>query len=75
MSENIVNIKGKDYDSEKFDNKQKYYVSQIQDLQRKSASLAFQKDQVDVAKDQFVNALIASVEEKDEFKTKDDKAS
>ena len=49
MSENIVNIKGKEYDPEKFDNKQKYYVSQIQDLQRKSASLAFQIDQVDVA--------------------------
>jgi hypothetical protein len=66
MSENIVNIKGKEYDPEKFDNKQKYYVSQIQDLQRKSASLAFQKDQVDVAKDQFVNALINSVEEESE---------
>ena len=66
MSENIVNIKGKEYDPEKFDNKQKYYVSQIQDLQRKSASLAFQKDQVDVVKDQFVNALINSVEEESE---------
>ena len=66
MSENIVNIKGKEYDPEKFDNKQKYYVSQIQDLQRKSASLAFQKDQVDVAKDQFVNALKNSVEEESE---------
>ena len=66
MSENIVNIKGKEYDPEKFDNKQKYYVSQIQDLHRKSASLAFQKDQVDVAKDQFVNALINSVEEESE---------
>ena len=66
MSENIVNIKGKEYDPEKFDNKQKYYVSQIQDLQRKSASLGVQKDQVDVAKDQFVNALINSVEEESE---------
>jgi len=61
--ENVIKIDGKDYDSESFDNKQKYYIQQIQDLQMKSNKLAFEKDQIDKAKDHFINAMINSVKD------------
>jgi hypothetical protein len=59
--ENIIQINGKDYNSESLDEKQKYYIKQIQDLQIKSNKLTFEKDQIDKAKDHFVGALIKSV--------------
>jgi|TARA_R100001129_G_scaffold10420_2_gene6967 hypothetical protein len=59
--ENIVKIDGKDFSADDLDNHQKYYIKQVQDLQIKSNKLAFEKDQIDKAKDYFVNALINSV--------------
>ena len=59
--ENIVKIDGIDFNAEDLDNHQKYYIKQVQDLQIKSNKLAFEKDQIDKAKDYFVNALINSV--------------
>tara|TARA_R100001163_G_C5034024_1_gene173613 strand:+ start:949 stop:1155 length:207 start_codon:yes stop_codon:yes gene_type:complete len=59
--ENVIKIDGKDFNHEDLDNNQKYYIQQIQDLQTKSNKLAFEKDQIDKAKDHFVSALINSV--------------
>ena len=61
--ENIINIDGKDFNSEDLNNNQKYYIKQVQDLQIKSNKLAFEKDQIDKAKDHFVSALIKSVKD------------
>ena len=63
---NVININGTDFTDEQLDDKQKYLIAQIQDLQAKAQNFQFQLDQVSVAKDQFTNALIASLEEKEE---------
>ena len=62
--ENVINIDGNSYKEEDLDNKQKYLINQIKDLQTKSASLRFQLDQVSVAQSSFTNSLIASLKEK-----------
>ena len=59
--ENVVKIDGKNFNTDNLNNNQKYYIQQVQDLQLKSNKLAFEKDQIDKAKDYFVNALINSV--------------
>jgi len=61
---NVINIDGNSYKEEDLDNKQKYLINQIKDLQTKSASLRFQLDQVSVAQSSFTNSLIASLKEK-----------
>jgi hypothetical protein len=64
MSEqNVIKIDGKDFNPEDLNNNQKYYIQQVQDLQMKSNKLAFEKDQIDKAKDHFVSALIKSVKD------------
>ena len=62
--ENVINIDGNSYKEEDLDNKQKYLINQIKDLQSKSASLRFQLDQVSVAQTSFTNSLISSLKEK-----------
>ena len=62
--ENIFTLDGNSYKEEDLDNKQKYLINQIKDLQTKSASLRFQLDQVSVAQSSFTNSLIASLKEK-----------
>jgi len=62
--ENIFTLDGNSYKEEDLDNKQKYLINQIKDLQAKSASLRFQLDQVSVAQSSFTNSLIASLKEK-----------
>jgi len=62
--ENVINIDGNSYKEEDLDNKQKYLINQIKDLQTKSASLRFQLDQVSVAQTSFTNSLISSLKEK-----------
>jgi hypothetical protein len=61
--ENVIKIDGKDFNPEDLNNNQKYYIQQVQDLQMKSNKLAFEKDQIDKAKDHFVSALIKSVKD------------
>ena len=61
--ENVIKIDGKDFNTEDLNNNQKYYIQQVQDLQIKSNKLAFEKDQIDKAKDHFVSALISSVKD------------
>jgi hypothetical protein len=61
--ENVIKIDGKNFNTEDLNNNQKYYIQQVQDLQIKSNKLAFEKDQIDKAKDHFVSALISSVKD------------
>ena len=62
MTDNIININKKEYKVDNFTSKQKYIVAQIRDLEQKAATVKFQADQHEVAKQQFVNMLIESVE-------------
>ena len=64
MSDNVININKKDYNVDDLDNKSKYIVAQIRDLEGKVANAKFQLDQHEIAKQQFVNLLISAVESK-----------
>jgi hypothetical protein len=50
---------------------QKYIIRQIRELTAQEERLAFQLDPIRVAKNAYTNALMQSLEEKDEFKTKE----
>jgi len=66
VENNVVSINGKDHDATTFNDEQKYVVAQLRDLQTKADNLKFQADQIGAAQKVFTDALIASVEEKDE---------
>ena len=59
---NVVTINGTDYTADQLSDNQRYMIEQIKDLQNKANGAKFQLDQLNVAKDAFTNALIASVE-------------
>ena len=59
---NVVTINGTDYTADQLSDNQRYMIEQIKDLQNKANAAKFQLDQLNVAKDAFTNALIASVE-------------
>lgn len=65
MSENVIQINGKDYDTNTLSREQNYLVSQIKNLQAKSNSHKFELDQTQAALNQFTNALISSLEKKE----------
>lgn len=66
MSDNIVNINGKDFKEEDLADKSRYLVAQIKDLQRQSAELNFKLHQVQASLKVMTDELIQSVEETDE---------
>ena len=57
---NVVNIGGTEYDPSDLTDQQKYWIAQVQDLQNKRQAQQFQLDQINVALDSFMNALIGS---------------
>ena len=57
---NVVNIAGTEYDPSDLTEQQKYWIAQVQDLQNKRQAQQFQLDQINVALDSFMNALIGS---------------
>ncbi|MDC0006162.1 hypothetical protein OAE42_05590 [Gammaproteobacteria bacterium] len=59
---NFVSINGKDYNTDEFNDEQKYLVAQLRDLQQKSENLKFQADQITAANKIFTDTLIDSVE-------------
>ena len=62
----VVSIHGEDYNLEQdFDDKQRYLIAQIQDLQQKRQAAQFQLDQVAIAADSFMQQLLTSLSEKD----------
>jgi|TARA_R110000822_G_scaffold207779_1_gene343763 hypothetical protein len=60
---NVVSINGTDYIEDDLDEKQRYLINQIRDLQLKSNNLRFQLDQVVVAHERFTEDLIKALEE------------
>ena len=62
---NVVNIGGTEYDPSDLTDQQKYWIAQVQDLQSKRQAQQFQLDQINVALDSFMNALINSLKDPD----------
>ena len=65
---NVVNINGTDYSEDDLNEKQKYFINQIRDLQGKENNFQFQLDQIKAAREVFVSSLIQSIEEKEKQK-------
>ena len=63
---NVININGNDYEQSDLTDQQRYWISQIQDLQQKRQTIQFQLDQIVIASDSFMNILIESLSEKPE---------
>ena len=62
---NVVNIAGTEYDPSDLTDQQKYWIAQVQDLQSKRQSQQFQLDQINLALDSFMTALIDSLRDPD----------
>ena len=71
MNDNVININGTEHKIDSMTDPQKYIIRQIRELTAQEERLAFQLDPIRVAKNAYTNALMKSLEEKDEFKTKD----
>ena len=63
--QNVINIDGKEYPTETFDDTQKYVVTQIRNLQAKQLSAKMELDQVQVALTVYTNQLIASLKKEE----------
>lgn len=61
MEDHVIHINGSKHNINEMTNEQRYFVSQIRDLQQKSAGHRFQLDQANVAQNYFTNKLIASL--------------
>ena len=61
VNENVITINGTEYNPNDLSDKQRYWMSQIHDLQEKRQSAQFQLDQISVALDSFTNVLIESL--------------
>ena len=57
----MITIDDKQYEEEDLSDAERYMLAQIQDLEAKQYQLNFQKDQLEVAKEAFFNALIQSI--------------
>ena len=62
---NVINIDGKEYPTETFDDTQKYVVTQIRNLQAKQIQAKMELDQVQIALQVYTNQLIASVKKEE----------
>ena len=63
--QNVVNIDGKEYPTESFDDTQKYIVTQIRNLQAKNLQAKMELDQVQIALQVYTNQLIASLKQEE----------
>jgi hypothetical protein len=61
MTENVIQIDGKEYNPETFSTEQNYIVAQIKSLQAKSNQTKFELDQIQAALNVFTNKLIESL--------------
>jgi len=62
----IITIDGTEYDFDTLEDKQKYIINQIRDLNGKIAQAQFGLDQLRTAQSAFTNMLVESVQEKNE---------
>jgi len=64
---NVITINGTEYNEDTLTDEQKYAINQIKDLQSKYEKDKFNLDQIQVALNSFVSALIKSLEEEKEI--------
>ena len=64
MSDNVININGKDHNIDTMSDQQKYIIKQIRALSAEEEKLAFQLDPIRVATNSYTTSLIQSIEEK-----------
>ena len=62
----IITIDGTEYDFDTLEDKQKYIINQIRDLNGKIAQAQFGIDQLRTAQSAFTNMLVESVQENNE---------
>ena len=62
----IITIDGTEYEFDTLEDKQKYFINQIRDLNGKIAQAQFGIDQLRTAQSAFTKMLVASVQEKPE---------
>ena len=65
---NVISINGTNYDTDSFNNEQKYVISQIRDLQARFEVEKFKLDQTQVALQYFTSVLLKSLEKNNEEK-------
>ena len=58
---NIIKINGTDYSPDDLNQEQNYMISQVRDLQAKTAQARFNLDQLQVSLNHFTNKLIESI--------------
>ena len=63
--QNVIQIDGKEYPTESFDDTQKYVVTQIRNLQAKQLQAKMEFDQVQVSLTVYTNQLIASLKQEE----------
>ena len=66
MNDNVININGTEHKIDSMTDPQKYIIRQIRELTAQEERLAFQLDPIRVAKNAYTNALMQSLEEKEE---------
>tara|TARA_R100001480_G_scaffold66099_3_gene77880 strand:+ start:200 stop:424 length:225 start_codon:yes stop_codon:yes gene_type:complete len=68
---NTISIDGTEIDYEELEDKQKYMVNQIKDLNIKIANAEFVLDQLRIAQNSFTNLLVQSLKEESDDSDKD----
>ena len=61
MTDNVIQINGKDYKTDNFNKEQNYIIAQIKSLQSKSNAHKIELDQMSAALTHFTNVLIESI--------------
>ena len=61
MTDNVIQINGKDYKTDNFNKEQNYIIAQIKSLQSKSNTHKFELDQMSADLTHFTNVLIESI--------------
>jgi len=61
MTDNVIQINGKDYKTDNFNKEQNYIIAHIKNLQSRSNSHKFELDQMNAALTYFTNLLIESI--------------
>ena len=57
----MINIDGKDYVIDDLSDEQKHYINQLTRINTKRVDLQMELEQIEAAKQSFINALMASI--------------
>ena len=66
MTNNVIQIDGKEYKTHNFNKEQNYIITQIKSVQSKSNTHKFELDQMSAALTHFTNILIESIKKSEQ---------